>query len=98
MSSQETLAIDLISINKIKLSDKSVGPAKAWQFTVFQINQNSVSGHGLFAEQNFKKGEFLLEYRGTMHALKDAEELENTLTVSEQSFLYYFSHKGFVGW
>lgn len=41
-------------------------------------------GFGVFTTTDFQKGEFLLDYRGTLKSQKDAED------VIDQTYIYYF--------
>ncbi|XP_071823694.1 uncharacterized protein [Apostichopus japonicus] len=51
-------------------------------------------GSGVFCEKRFKKGDFLLEYRGELISQEEGEHREANYPEEVGSFLYFFCHNG----
>ncbi|XP_071823328.1 uncharacterized protein [Apostichopus japonicus] len=51
-------------------------------------------GSGVICEKRFKKGDFLLEYRGELISQEEGEHREANYPEEVGSFLYFFCHKG----
>ncbi|XP_053389498.1 uncharacterized protein LOC123565665 [Mercenaria mercenaria] len=52
-------------------------------------------GFGVFATKNFRRGDFILEYRGSLIAKEDAEVLElKHARAGEGCFMFFFSFNG----
>lgn len=49
------------------------------------------TGHGTFAERDYQKGEFIVEYPGV---LKQPQEVEN----KDQTYMFYFRHQEKCMW
>ena len=58
------------------------------------------SGQGVFTKRNFCKGEFLLEYMGTLLTHKEGVELEKEYKKNPKygNFMYFFKHDGRSFW
>jgi len=58
-----------------------------------------VLGYGLFAREEINKGDFLLEYRGELIDIDEAEKREKEYIDRRLgSFMYFFSHGGKQLW
>ena len=53
------------------------------------------AGYGVFAEQEFKKGDFIVEYTGDLITNEEAARREAEYETEDVGcFMYYFVHKG----
>ena len=55
-------------------------------------------GKGIFTARSFRKGEFLLEYRGDLLNYSEAKEKEKEYVEEDGSFMFYFKHKEKTKW
>lgn len=56
------------------------------------------AGYGVFCEDVFRTGHFLLEYRGEVISKREGESRELSYPESKGSFLYFFNHGGSTKW
>ena len=56
------------------------------------------SGKGIFAATDFKKGEFLLEYRRDLLSYSVAKKKESEYGDKYGSFMFYFKYKEMSLW
>lgn len=58
---------------------------------------NSI-GKGVFAEQDFGPGSFLLEYDGELVKAAEGRKREKTYPLQLGSYIYFFQHKSRRFW
>jgi len=57
------------------------------------------AGYGVVADQEFKKGDFIVEYRGDLITSEEAARREAEYETEDMGcFMYYFVHKGKTMW
>jgi len=57
------------------------------------------AGYGVVAEQEFKKGDFIVEYTGVLITNEEAARREAEYETEDVGcFMYYFVHKGKPMW
>ena len=58
-----------------------------------------IIGFGVFATKEFKTGEFLMEYHGSLLTQKEANALEKKHAKSNEGcFMFFFKHEGKQFW
>jgi hypothetical protein len=58
-----------------------------------------VPGSGVYATQDFRKGDFLVEYAGDLISKKEAERRERTLYAKhKRCYIYFFKHSEKTIW
>lgn len=55
-------------------------------------------GRGVFTKRKFRRGDFLLEYRGELIGEEEGQRRERTYDSSLGSFIYYFKDMGKTLW
>lgn len=56
------------------------------------------TGKGIFTAKDFKKGDFLLEYRGDLLEYSEAKEKEKQYNEDDGSFMFYFRYYEVSKW